>query len=296
MFIHKIIGEKWILNTIESINLNLKIQFYYGNREDNEEGFYRDLFRNSNLSSRVQRLFLLSCFPQIRVIARVQCLVNTMKSLSIIFFLFVSGTVFGQRVFEIDSEVRENSIIITRTAQDMISKQNYIRAADILEGVMRTDPSFHAAYVNYYNSAKNIPAKIPDLIQSLQKALEIFEQDDELAYYLGNIFQSEKRFPEAIKAYSEAIAFSKINGEDYPIVWAYHFNRGNCFLKTNQHLKAIPDYTYALQLSPDNPDILTNRGFSLLKTDQKQRACQDWVDAKNFGSKDTPRYLQTFCK
>ncbi len=219
-----------------------------------------------------------------------------MKSLPFVVFCLLSASVFGQRVFDIDSEVRENSMIITRTAQDMITKQNYSKAAEILENVMDSDPSFHAAYVNYYNSAKNIPTKIPELIASLREALEIFEQDDELAYYLGNVFQTEKMFIEAIEAYSEAIAFSKINGEDFPIVWAYHFNRGNCFLKTGQHAKAIIDYSNALELSPDNPDILTNRGFSYYKTGKQPQACQDWEEARKLGSEDTNRYLETFCK
>jgi tetratricopeptide (TPR) repeat protein len=80
------------------------------------------------------------------------------------------------------------------------------------------------------------------------------------------------------------------------VKWAYYFNRGNCYLKNNQHSKAIPDYDYALQLSPDNPDILTNRGFCHYKTNNAQAACSDWSVAFQLGSANTQRYIQSFCQ
>jgi tetratricopeptide (TPR) repeat protein len=124
----------------------------------------------------------------------------------------------------------------------------------------------------------------------------IFEEDDEMAYYLGNILQRENRLIEAIAAYTDAIKYSKINGEEFELVWAYHFNRGNCYLKSNQHAKAIPDYDYALKLSPSNADVLTNRGFCHYKVGNNSAACEDWKEAKKFGNTQTEKYLQSFCK
>lgn len=219
-----------------------------------------------------------------------------MKYIQIIAFLFFSPSLFAQTIYDIDAEMRNNSVVITQTAMKMISNQDYQKASELLETVMKNDPTFHAAYVNYYSASRNIPSKTINLIKILKESLLIFEEDDELAYYLGNVFQAEKRFPEAIKAYSEAIAYSKINGEDFPIVWAYYFNRANCLLKSNQHAKAIPDYTYSLKLSPDNPDIYTNRGFCFYKTNKKADACQDWNKAVQFGNPASQKYLKSFCR
>lgn len=193
-------------------------------------------------------------------------------------------------------EVRENSIVINNTAVDMIQKGNYASAARILEKVLEDDPSYHSAYLNYYRAGSQVDEKKEKVIQVLRKGLKIFKEDDEMAYYLGNLLQKENRLKEAIEAYSEAIAYSKINGEDYPLVWAYYFNRGNCYLKSNQHNKAIPDYDYALSLSPDNPDILTNRGFCHYKTNNPSAACSDWSMAKELGNSSTIRYIQSFCQ
>ncbi|WP_373494561.1 tetratricopeptide repeat protein [Aquiflexum sp.] len=212
------------------------------------------------------------------------------------FFLILPLVGYSQMTYEVEADVRENSIVINKVAMEMIDDENYEKAANLMEMVIQDDPTFHPAYLNFYRAGGQVDSKKEKVIQTLREGLKIFEEDDEMSYYLGNILQRENRIQEAIKAYSDAIAYSKINGEDYPLVWAYHFNRGNCFLKSNQFKKAIPDYTYALNLSPDNPDILTNRGFCYYKTDRKPEACLDWNEAVRFGNKTTNKYLQSFCR
>ena len=203
---------------------------------------------------------------------------------------------YGQKIYDVDSEVRENSIVVNTTAMDMIENENYESATRILADVIKKDPTFNPAYINYYRAGKNLTDKTEDVILALKEGLEIFEENDEMAYYLGNIFQREARFQEAIEAYTDAIAYSNNYGEDFPLVWAYHFNRGNCHLKSKNFKAAIPDYDYALTLSPDNPDILTNRGYCFYQSDRKTEACTDWTEAKSLGNKQTQKYLDSFCK
>ncbi len=219
-----------------------------------------------------------------------------LRLITFLFLILTSSMVWAQDVYEIDAEERNNSIVITGTANDMISKGSYENAAKILETVLKKDQTFHPAYVAYYNAIRGNSFKTEELIQALKDGLEIFREDDELAYYLGNILQGERRFIEAIDAYTKAIAYSKINGEDFPIVWAYHFNRGNCHLKTSSYKKAIVDYTNALNLSPDNGDIYTNRGTSYYQDGQKSKACKDWALAVQFDSKAAAGYLQKYCR
>jgi tetratricopeptide (TPR) repeat protein len=203
---------------------------------------------------------------------------------------------FAQDIYEVDVEIRENSFVITNTAVDMITNGNYSTAAKILEKVIKDDPTYHAAYLNFYRAGSQVEEKKEKVIVVLREGLQIFKEDDEMAYYLGNLLQRENRLEEAIEVYAEAIAYSKINGEDFPLVWAYHFNRGNCYLKTNQFKKAILDYNYALSLSPDNADVLTNRGYCHYKSNDSSAACNDWHTAVNLGNSQTSRYIQSFCQ
>jgi tetratricopeptide (TPR) repeat protein len=219
-----------------------------------------------------------------------------MKYWSLIIFLLVTQFTFAQQIYDLDPEVRGNSVEINNTAVDMISKGNYESAVRILELVIEEDPTFHSAYLNFYRAGSQLESKKEKVIERLREGLLIFEEDDEMSYYLGNILQRENRISEAIQAYSDAIKYSKINGEEFELVWAYHFNRGNCYLKSNQHTKAIPDYDYALKLSPSNADVLTNRGFCHYKVNNNNEACEDWKEAKRLGNKQTEKYLQSFCK
>lgn len=227
---------------------------------------------------------------------KIEMIQERVKILFLGFFIMSTFCAHGQKVYDVEAEVRENSIVINNTALNMIEDERHASAAKILESVLEKDPSFHPAYMNYYRAGRHVEEKIDKVVEVLRKGLRVFEEDDEMAYYLGNLLQNEQRLEEAIEAYSEAISYSKINGEDFPLVWAYHFNRGNCYLKKGQFNKAVLDYDYALTLSPDNYDILTNRGYAYYKTDKLKAACEDWKTALDLGSKVTEKYLQTYCK
>lgn len=218
-----------------------------------------------------------------------------LKGLLVILLTVCAYPAVAQKMFEIDADERDNSIVVANTAIDMMNKGNYESAFRILEKVIESDPSFLFAYMNLYKAGSQLPAKTDQTVAILRKGLTIFEENDEMAYYLGNILQKNGRLQDAIKAYTDAIAYSKINGEDYPLVWAYYFNRGNCYLKGNQHAKAIPDYDYSLKLKPKNPDVLTNRGFCYYKTNQRTKACADWTLASSLGRKEAEKYIQSFC-
>jgi tetratricopeptide (TPR) repeat protein len=215
--------------------------------------------------------------------------------LAILLLCFLNRS-FGQKIYDVEPEVRDKSVFVNNTALEMIDKGDYELAAKILERVVETDPSFHPAYLNFYRSGGQLPQWQAKVEKVLRLGLAVFEEDDEMAYYLGNLLQRQQKYDKAIEAYSDAIRYSKVNGEDFPLVWAYYFNRGNCFLKTNKHKEAIPDYNNALRLSPENADVLTNRGFCLYKTGKTPEACKDWQRALKLGNKVTEKYLQQYCK
>ena len=108
------------------------------------------------------------------------------------------------------------------------------------------------------------------------KGKGIVEEDDELCYYLGNIYQNQQNYAAAIKEYSLAIQYAKKNGEEYELVYAYYLNRGNCYLKQREFAKAIPDYTYSLKLNKE--------------------ACADWRKAKSLGVTSVNAYINRYCR
>ena len=59
------------------------------------------------------------------------------------------------------------------------------------------------------NTACSHTNQISILKQYLIKAKAIFEEDDEICYYLGNIYQNENNFQKAIAEYSLAIKYAQ---------------------------------------------------------------------------------------
>ena len=214
-----------------------------------------------------------------------------MKRISLILSLCVTActTAFGQ----IDTTAINRPINLLNSANQDIENGDYEEAVQKLIASIRLNPQIRAAYLPL-NTACSYTAQISILKSYLLKAKEIFREDDEICYYLGNIFQKENNFTKAIQAYTEAIKYAKQNGEDYELVYAYYQNRGACYLKTNQFAKAIPDFDYAIKLNPSNGAAYTNRGIAHYQTGNRAKALEDWRKAADLGISTALAYLKRY--
>ena len=129
----------------------------------------------------------------------------------------------------------------------------------------------------------------------LEKAKQIFIEDDVFFYYAGNALQKLSSINEAIENYNQAITLSKVNGEDYPLVYAYYLNRGICFLYQKKYELALEDFTYALKLNNNNSAIYANRGNTYFILERHQEACSDWKKAKELGELKVVPYIAKHC-
>ncbi|MBT0810418.1 tetratricopeptide repeat protein [Litoribacter ruber] len=212
-------------------------------------------------------------------------------------FLSLAQVSFAQEVeIEVDAEDREKAIRLTDQGISQIERGNYPAAIRDIEDAISIDSTFHPAYINLYSAYINTQGDKSNLIKLLEKGNRVFREDDELTYYLGYVYYEKNELEKAIELFSEAIRYSKINGEDFPLVYAYHFNRGNAHLKLARYQKAVEDFSYALKLNPDHPDILVNKGISHYRLDQKSQACRDWRKSVEEGSDTATKYINQFCR
>ena len=169
------------------------------------------------------------------------------------FVASICTTTFGQA----DLAAINRPIELLNDANHDIEEGNYETAVQKLIASIRLNPKQREAYMSL-NTACSYTNQISILKSYLIKAKEIFKEDDELCYYLGNIYQNENNLSKAIQEYSNAIKYSKQNGEDFELVYAYYQNRASCYLKQNQYTQAIEDYNYALKLNQENGAIYAN--------------------------------------
>jgi len=212
-------------------------------------------------------------------------------------FLIISGVVMAQEVeVEVNVEDRERAMALTEEGIDKMERGNYKGAIRDLEDAIAIDSTLHPAYTNLYSAYSQVETDKSNLIRLLEKGNRLFREDDELTYYLGYVYYERGELEKAIEQFDQAIAYSKIHGEDFPMVYAYHFNRGTAHLKLRKHRQAVEDFTYALKLSPDHPDIFTNRGIAFYQLGKKEEACRDWRRSIAEGSEIARNYISRFCR
>lgn len=76
---------------------------------------------------------------------------------------------------------------------------------------------------------------------------------------MGNVYRSRKEFEAAGKAYSQAIA---LIGQADASHWSLYYARGISYERTKQWPKAEADFKKALELVPDQPQVLNYLGYS----------------------------------
>ncbi|MEX0751680.1 MAG: tetratricopeptide repeat protein [Xanthobacteraceae bacterium] len=102
-----------------------------------------------------------------------------------------------------------------------------------------------------------------DRTEEAQKRLDklIAEQpkDADAILALGNILRGRKKFAECADAYSKAVATVETAQRTH---WLLFYFRGICYERAKKWDKAEPDLKKALELFPDQPQVLNYLGYS----------------------------------
>ncbi len=221
-----------------------------------------------------------------------------MKKYLLFFIVFNMMQIFAycQEIYTISMEGRNNVIELTDGARLLIKENRANEAVDQLLEAIRIDSVYREAYLQLYQAGALNIRNSGRVIAGLEKGKRIFEEDDELYFYCGEIYRLNSDFEKAITEYDFATLYAKVNGEDFYLVHYYYFNRGNCYLKMGKPEVAIADYNYALKLKPDFSAALMNRGVCLSKLGKKTEACQDWKNAMDNGYEQAKGYFEKHCQ
>ncbi|GGE09337.1 hypothetical protein GCM10011345_13950 [Gemmobacter megaterium] len=83
---------------------------------------------------------------------------------------------------------------------------------------------------------------------------------------LGDLLRREERYADAADAYSRAISLVDAPDERH---WGLYYSRGIAWEQAKQWDKAEPDFRKALELRPEQPQVLNYLGYSLLDRNDK---------------------------
>lgn len=215
---------------------------------------------------------------------------------SIIFLLLIMKFGAFSQIHQVSLADKNKAIVLTNQAIEEVKTDNVGEGFNLLIQAIAIDSTNRNSYLQLYRVGMNDSTRIDTAISILQKSKKIFQQDDEICYYIGEMYNLKGEVKRAMAEYSMAIAYSKLNGEDFYLVHRYYFNRANICLAKKMISTAVLDYTYALNLKPDYGAAYANRGICLYKMGEKDAACKDWKEAVKFGVSQAEAYVKKNCE
>ena len=91
---------------------------------------------------------------------------------------------------------------------------------------------------------------------------------------LGDVYRTKKDYEKATDYYSKALE-SEIDSEEQN--WSIHYVRGICFERLDEWEKAEADFKRALELEPDQPDVLNYLGYSWLVKNKNVELAKEYI-------------------
>ncbi len=126
-------------------------------------------------------------------------------------------------------------------------------------------PSFHAAELGRAEALRR--AEKPEAAIEVLQALTRSHGDLPVVHVsLGDLLRQEEKFAEAVVAYDRALALYDAPKEDQ---WFIYYARAICHERLGAWDKAEPDFRKALELRPDQPQVLNYLGYSLVEKQEK---------------------------
>lgn len=142
---------------------------------------------------------------------------------------------------------------------------NMLEAGEHFDDAIAVYQSIDANSVYYPRAviriALNYEAKdsIDNALRTLRDLKKQFPNYLEVRRSYADILRSDKRYLKAADAYSVVIdAHKKNDAED----WRLYYARGICYEREKQWDRAEKDFLYALELEPEQPDVLNYLGYS----------------------------------
>ncbi|HZK69230.1 MAG TPA: hypothetical protein VFC36_06515 [Paludibacter sp.] len=221
-----------------------------------------------------------------------------MKYICIIFLLALQLQAWSQKekVYNISIEARNAAIELVNKATIKINKGLVKESFSLITEAIKTDSTLHNSYDLLYRACLTDANYSNPAIQNFYIAERIFDLDDEICFYLAELYRLRNEHKKAIPEYTKAIEYSKSSTEKSKL-WAQYFSgRAFCYTKTNNFKAAILDYDTYLKEKPMDAVILINRGVCYQKLGNMPMAIVDWKRSEQLGNPTGKVYLDRATK
>lgn len=155
-------------------------------------------------------------------------------------------------------DLADADLLIAATVQEQ--KQNGL-AISVLRQIDPAGPMGIEAQYGLANALAN-DGQLDEAIQVLKALTAAVPDRPDTWAALGDVQRRAERYADGAEAYSRALATI---GAPKTEQWVLFYARGICYERMKDWTKAEADFRKALELSPDQPDVLNYLGYSLLE-------------------------------
>ncbi len=150
------------------------------------------------------------------------------------------------------------------SAQLLERMGRYELATETFNRISADDPAFYVAELGRAD-ALDQSGDTEAAIAVLRELADAYPHQPNVQIGLGDMLRGEERFEEATAAYDAAVALFE---EEAPAQWPIYYTRGITHERTGNWPLAEADFRKALELSPDQPQVLNYLGYSYVEMQQ----------------------------
>ena len=147
-------------------------------------------------------------------------------------------------------------------------------ATEVYDKVPRDNPYFHAAELGRAQALRE-QGRTDAAIEVLTQLSKSHADLAVVHVTLGDLYRSLERYAEASAAYDRAIAL--LDAPD-PSQWSLYFSRGITREREGRWPEAEADFRHALELQPDQPQVLNYLGYSFVEKGENMDEALDMIE------------------
>jgi len=140
----------------------------------------------------------------------------------------------------------------------LAARARFDEANTMLNLIRKTDATYLAAQMQVVDNYE-AQGKRGDSLARLQAVGKEFPTIAEVQMAMGNLLRRDEKFAESVLAYDKA---QQLITDASAESWSLYYGRGIALERTKQWARAESDFKRALQLNPDQPDVLNYLGYS----------------------------------
>ncbi len=160
------------------------------------------------------------------------------------------------------------------SAEILEELERYELATEVYDTVPRSSPAFHSAELGRAEALRR-SGREDAAIEVLRQLTESHADIPLVHVTLGDTLRGLERYAEALPAYDQALSLIDEPGEQH---WIVFFARGIAHERTDQWVKAETDFRKALELRPEQPQVLNYLGYSFLEMQKNLDEALDLVE------------------